>query len=132
MNRIYCGLFTELMKGASQVAEEMRPLDALEQTIQARAADLSEKSYTSKLLQGGVDAIGVKIIEEAAEVVEAAAESGDEGRQHFVHEAADVIYHLMVLLRHREVDLAEVEAELARRFGVSGIEEKKSRGTKND
>ena len=105
----------------------MRPLDMLEQTIAKRAAQPSEKSYTNKLLAGGVDAIGVKIIEEAAEVVEAAAEPGVEGKEHFIHEAADVVYHLMVLLRHQGVALADVEAELTRRFGVSGLEEKESR-----
>jgi len=69
-----------------------------------------------------------KVIEEAAEVVEAAGEAGDEGRQHLVCEAADLLYHLLVMLAHRDVRLEEVEAELARRFGISGLEEKASRG----
>jgi phosphoribosyl-ATP pyrophosphohydrolase len=95
--------------------------------IEDRKANPSEKSYTNRLLAGGVDKIGAKIIEEAAEVVAAAAEPGPDGRTHTVHEAADVIYHLFVLLGHREISLTEIEAELARRFGISGLDEKASR-----
>jgi phosphoribosyl-ATP pyrophosphohydrolase len=107
--------------------DSSRPLDQLEQTILARKNAADEKSYTAKLLAGGVEKIGGKIIEEAAEVVEAAGEEGEEGRQHTIREAGDVIYHLLVLLAARDVKLAEVEAELARRFGVSGLEEKANR-----
>ena len=106
----------------------IRPLDLLEQTITQRAQTPGGKSYTRKLLAGGLDAIGGKIIEEAAELVEAAAETGEKARSHFLHEAADLVYHLLVLLQHKEVSLIDVEEELARRFGVSGIEEKKNRG----
>jgi phosphoribosyl-ATP pyrophosphohydrolase len=102
-------------------------LAQLMDTIEDRKLHPSEKSYTSKLLSGGVPAIGAKITEEAAEVVEAAGESGDEGRQHVVREAADLMYHLLVLLSHRDTGLADVETELARRFGMSGLEEKASR-----
>jgi phosphoribosyl-ATP pyrophosphohydrolase len=96
-------------------------------TIEQRKAQPLEKSYTCKLLAGGVEKIGRKITEEAAEVVEASGEAGDEGRQHLVREAADLIYHLLVMLACRETRLEEVEAELARRFGISGLEEKASR-----
>ncbi len=107
----------------------MRPLDQLEETIRQRQlAGEADKSYTAKLLAGGVAKIGPKVTEEAAEVVEAAAEPDEAGREHTVREAADVIYHLMVLLAVRGVKLDEVEAELARRFGMSGLEEKASRG----
>jgi phosphoribosyl-ATP pyrophosphohydrolase len=106
----------------------MRPLDQLEQTIaQRKAAGGADKSYTARLLEGGVAQIGPKVTEEAAEVVEAAAEAGEEGRQHTIREAADVIYHLLVLMAAREVQVSEIESELARRFGMSGIEEKASR-----
>lgn len=98
-------------------------------TIENRKANPSEKSYTSQLLAGGVDKIGAKITEEAAEVVEAASEPGDAGGAHLVREAADLMYHLLVMLAHRDSDLAEVEAELARRFGISGMEEKASRNS---
>src|SRR5688500_2855757 len=102
-------------------------LARLAAVIEDRKAQPSEKSYTSKLLAGGVAKIGEKIGEEAAEVVEAAGEAGEDGRQHLVREAGDLIYHLLVMLAHREVRLEEVEAELARRFGISGLEEKASR-----
>ena len=106
----------------------MRPIDQLEQTIaQRKAAGSADKSYTARLLEGGVTKIGPKVSEEAAEVVEAAAEPGEAGRQHTIREAADVIYHLLVLLALREVPLSEVESELAHRFGMSGLEEKASR-----
>lgn len=95
--------------------------------VEDRKAHPSEKSYTHRLLSGGVTKIGEKINEEAAEVVEAAAEPGEDGRQHLVREAADLVYHLFVMLTHRDVSLAEVEAELARRFGIGGLEEKASR-----
>jgi phosphoribosyl-ATP pyrophosphohydrolase len=109
----------------------MRPLDQLEQTIaQRKAAAAADSSYTAKLLAGGLAKIGPKITEEAAEVVEAAAELGEEGRQHTLREAADVIYHLLVLLAAREVKLEEVETELARRFNMSGLVEKASRARK--
>jgi len=108
-----------------------RPLDALEATILARQSAPDEKSYTSKLLAGGVEKIGGKIIEEAAELVEAASEPDEEGRQHTIYEAGDLFYHTLVLLAARGVRLAEVETELARRFGVSGLDEKSSR-SKND
>jgi phosphoribosyl-ATP pyrophosphohydrolase len=88
----------------------------------------AEPSYVVSLLRGGVAKIGAKIVEEAAEVVAAGGESGDAGRDHLIKEAADLVFHLIVLLGHRDVAWREVEAELARRFGVSGIVEKQSRG----
>ncbi len=109
------------------MASPERALDALENTILARQASPDEKSYTAKLLAGGVEKIGRKILEEAAELVEAAGEPEEEGRQHTIYEAGDLLYHTLVLLTARGVRLSEVEAELARRFGVSGLEEKSSR-----
>jgi phosphoribosyl-ATP pyrophosphohydrolase len=111
------------------VSTPRRPIDELEQTIAERAAKPSEKSYTNQLLAGGVEKIAPKIIEEAAEVVEAAAEAGEAGREHFVREVGDLIYHLLVLMRHRDCSLADLETELARRFGVSGLDEKAARTT---
>jgi phosphoribosyl-ATP pyrophosphohydrolase len=99
--------------------------------IEDRRVTRPEKSYTTRLFDGGVEKIGAKIVEEAAEVVEAAGEPGDDGRAHTVREAADLVYHLFVLLSTRQITLAEVEAELARRFGMSGLDEKASRGSVN-
>jgi phosphoribosyl-ATP pyrophosphohydrolase len=103
-------------------------LEQLMAVIEDRKANPPPKSYTTKLFSGGVEKIGEKIIEEAAEVVEAAGEPGTEGRDHLIYEAADVIFHLFVMLGYRDIKLAEVKTELARRFGISGIEEKASRG----
>ena len=102
-------------------------LSQLMEVIQDRKANPPAKSYTTTLFAGGVPKIGAKILEEAGEVVEAAGEPGQEGHAHLVYEAADLIYHLLVMLGHRDVQLAEVEAELARRFGISGIDEKAAR-----
>ncbi|MBX7167040.1 MAG: phosphoribosyl-ATP diphosphatase [Pirellulales bacterium] len=103
-------------------------LPRLMQVIVDRRDHPPAKSYTTTLFAGGVSKIGAKVTEEAAEVVEAAGEPGADGQAHLVREAADLIYHLLVMLAHRDVRLADVEAELARRFGISGIDEKASRG----
>lgn len=106
----------------------MRPLDQLEQTIAARkAAGAADASYTAKLLAAGVPKIGGKLLEESGEAAAAAGEPGEAGRQHTIYETADVLYHLLVLLSAREITLSEVETELARRFNMSGLEEKASR-----
>lgn len=105
-------------------------LARLMEVVEDRRLNPPERSYTTSLFQGGVEKIGAKIQEEAAEVVEAAGEPGKAGHDHLVHEAADLVYHLWVMLAHREVTLAEVEAELGRRFGVSGLDEKAARGQK--
>ena len=97
--------------------------------IEDRKANRPPKSYTTALFEGGVAKIGEKVTEEAAEVVEAAGEPGEEGRMHLVREASDLVYHLLVMLAHRNVGLKEVETELANRFGISGLDEKASRTT---
>ena len=102
-------------------------LEQLMRVIEQRYRDRPPKSYTSKLFEGGVPLMGEKILEEAREVVEAAAEPGEAGRTHFIHEVADLLYHTWVLVGSKEVSLHEIEAELARRFGISGLDEKASR-----
>jgi phosphoribosyl-ATP pyrophosphohydrolase len=92
--------------------------------IEDRKRNPPAKSYTTTLLNGGIPKIGGKVQEEAREVVEAAYEEGEQGRKHVIAEAADVVYHLLVLLAHQEVKWDEVEAEIARRFGISGLDEK--------
>ncbi len=81
-------------------------------TISARAAERPEGSYTTKLLAEGVAAVARKVGEEGVEVVTAALAESDE---RLVSEAADLIYHLYVLLAARGLDLAAVEDELAAR-----------------
>jgi phosphoribosyl-ATP pyrophosphohydrolase len=124
VNKTIVAVFNEYGK---LIVSVLRPIDELEKTIADRAANPSEKSYTASLLRGGVEAIGAKVVEEAAEVVEAAGEPGGAGDEHFVREVGDLIYHLLVLMRHKNCSLAELDAELGRRFGVSGLDEKESR-----
>lgn len=129
---LHCGVYGPHWEDAATHVSAMRPLDQLEATIRQRQqAGEADKSYTAKLLAGGVAKIGPKVTEEAAEVVEAAAEPGEPGREHTIRESADVLYHLLVLLAVRGVKLEEVESELARRFGTSGLNEKASRGQQN-
>jgi phosphoribosyl-ATP pyrophosphohydrolase len=102
------------------VAPAQRVLQRLVAVINARKAAPVADSYTAQLLAGGVESIGAKIVEEANEVVAAAAEPGPDGRAHLIHEAADLLYHLLVMLGYRDVGLTEVEAELAGREGRPG------------
>ena len=112
------------------MSDVARPvLSRLMEVIEDRKANPPDRSYTNSLLNGGVEKIGKKILEEAREVVEASGEEGKAGREHLVHEAADLIYHLFVMLCHRDIGLSDVEGELARRFGVSGLDEKEARGS---
>lgn len=99
-------------------------LETLEQVIVARKGESPDRSYTSRLLAGGVSKVGGKVTEEAGELVQAAAAETD---ARVVSEAADLIYHTLVLLACRGLSLAQVEDELARRFGVSGLDEKAAR-----
>lgn len=112
----------------SSQSQERSMIEALLAVIADRKAKRPERSYVVSLLDGGVPKIGAKIIEEAAEVVDAAVEPGETGRAHLVREVADLLFHTLVLLGHTDVPWSEVEEELARRFGTSGIEEKASRG----
>ena len=114
------------------MSQEPTVLDRLLAVIRDRQVNPPARSYTTTLFAGGLEKIGAKIVEEAAEVVEAAAEQGPTGRDHLVHEAADLVYHLLVLLRFAEVEWRDVEAELAGRFGVSGLDEKGARPQRAD
>ena len=99
-------------------------LDELYNTLAARKGSDPERSYTARLLAGGVDRCAQKLGEEAVETVIAAL--ADE-REAVIHEAADLIYHLLVTLIAKNITLDEVVAELQRRQGVSGLEEKARR-----
>jgi phosphoribosyl-ATP pyrophosphohydrolase/phosphoribosyl-AMP cyclohydrolase len=102
-------------------------LESLERVVASRKGGDADRSYTSRLLAGGVAKIGGKVTEEAGELVQAAAGESDD---RVVAEAADLVYHMLVLLAARDVPFSRVEDELARRFGVSGIDEKASRAPK--
>lgn len=102
-------------------------LDRLMSEIHGRCSAMPPGSYTTKLLQGGVEKMGAKIMEEAAEVVDAARTSSSPENQHLVYEACDLIYHLWVLLGSRGISVEDLRIELARREGVSGLQEKSQR-----
>lgn len=102
-------------------------LDRLMREISGRVRDLPPNSYTTKLVQGGVVAMGAKIMEEAAEVVEAAAEHAPPDHAHLVYEACDLLYHLWVLLGSKGIGVDDLRRELERREGTSGLEEKRTR-----
>ena len=99
-------------------------LAKLEATIAARRSADPAASYVAKLSAKGIGKIAQKVGEEATETVIAAL-SGS--REELVGEAADLLFHLLILLAAKEVSLADVLAELERREGVSGIVEKAAR-----
>ncbi len=99
-------------------------VDRLASTIDARAAADPESSYTAKLIAEGPARCAKKLGEEGVEAAIAAATGVKED---LAAEAADVLYHLLVTLKAAGVEPSAVAAELQRREGVSGIEEKESR-----
>ncbi len=102
----------------------MNILDRLADTIAARKGADPESSWTARLLAQGPEKAAEKFGEEAVEAIIEAVR-GD--REKLTAEAADVLYHLLVMLTARGVTLADVLAELERREGRSGIEEKAAR-----
>lgn len=101
-------------------------LARLEQTIAERRNASPDESYVARLAERGLPVIARKLGEESVETVIAAL-SGT--REELVGEAADVLFHLLVLLGEKDVPLADVLAELERREGISGLAEKAARGT---
>ncbi|WP_420131046.1 phosphoribosyl-ATP diphosphatase [Rhodopseudomonas sp.] len=99
-------------------------LQDLAGVIDARAASSGDVSYTKKLLDKGAEHCAKKFGEEAVELVIATVEND---RSHLIAEAADVLFHMLVLLKARGVTLEEVEAALGQRTSMSGLEEKASR-----
>lgn len=99
-------------------------LATLAATIEARKSASPDSSWTAKLLAKGPEKCAEKFGEEAVEAIIEAVK-GD--RQKLTSEAADVLYHLLVMLAARDVTLADVEEELARREHQSGLDEKASR-----
>ncbi len=102
----------------------MSALDRLAATIAARKGAEPETSWTAKLLSYGPEKCAEKFGEEAVEAIIEAVK-GD--RAKLTSEAADVLYHLLVMLAARDVSLGDVLAELERREGMSGIAEKAAR-----
>ncbi len=96
-------------------------MERLYQTIQNRKQHPSAESYTSTLLEGGVDKVLKKVVEEAGEVA-LAAKGGKKGE--IIYETADLLFHTLVALGYHDVMLEEVYQELAGRFGKSGLRSK--------
>lgn len=103
----------------------MTALDRLAATIEARKTADPDSSWTAKLLSKGPEKCAEKFGEEAVEAIIEAVK-GD--RAKLTAEAADVLYHLLVMLAARDVSLNDVMAELSRREGTSGLDEKANRG----
>jgi len=93
-------------------------LERLYQTIQDRKRQPSNDSYTSRLLDGGVDRVLKKVVEEAGEVVLA----GKGGKKdEIIYETADLLFHTLIALGYHDITLQEVYQELATRFGKPGL-----------
>jgi len=95
----------------------------LYETVSHRKANPSSDSYVSKLLQGDVDRLLKKVIEEAGEVVLAGKNSN---REEIIYEMADLWFHSLVMLGHYSISPEEIYQELGKRFGKSGIRTAKS------
>jgi phosphoribosyl-ATP pyrophosphohydrolase len=100
-------------------------LQAIYDVIRERKANPGENSYTASLMAKGIDKILKKLGEEATELV-IAGKGGK--REEIVYETADLFFHTLVLLGYSDIQPEEVYAELRRRFGMSGLEEKAARG----
>ena len=115
----------------SSIASSADVFARLAQTIASRAGADPAKSYVAKLMAKAPDAALKKVGEEAAEFImackDAELEASAEDRERVVGDAADVWFHMLVAMSRYDVGGADVLAELARREGLSGIEEKASR-----
>jgi phosphoribosyl-ATP pyrophosphohydrolase/phosphoribosyl-AMP cyclohydrolase len=117
--------------GGAELVEDDGPADPpalvvarVAEVIARRRRERPEKSYVVSLLDAGLPKINAKIAEESGELTEALLEND---AAHIAHEAADLIFHTLVGLEATGVPVDAVFAELRRRFGVSGIDEKASR-----
>ncbi len=102
--------------------------------IKQRLKERPDKSYVVSLADKGLEKILSKISEESNEVIDAARETTEKQARldHLNYEICDLFFHTLVLAAYEGIDYTSIEAELARRFGVSGITEKESRTQKND
>ncbi len=104
----------------------MSALERLAATIAARIGTDPESSWTAKLLAKGPEKCAEKFGEEA---IEALIEAVKGDKEQLTAEAADVLYHLLVMCAARGVTLADIDGEIARREGVSGLAEKAARSS---
>lgn len=96
-------------------------LARLADVVQQRFDNRPAASYTTDLFEAGHDTIAAKIIEEAYELIATAADEGPANGADVIHEAADLVYHLLVFTTAAGIAWSDVERELERRFGVSGL-----------
>ena len=96
-------------------------------TIEDRKTKDPSESYVSSLMSKGTVKINAKITEEAAEVCEAALE---DDKAHLLYEICDLLFHTFVMAGYKGITLEDIESELQRRHGTSGLAEKASRGAK--
>ena len=99
-------------------------LERLDLTIQGKTTESPNKSHTAKLLKKGTEKCAEKFGEEAIELIVASVKKK---KKEIIGEAADALYHMLVLLRSKNISINEVLTELASREGISGIEEKRKR-----
>lgn len=116
---------TSVAEGSDQEKMDQDILDAVYQIIlQRKQLNAGEKSYVKSLYDKGLDKILSKIGEEATET----AVAGKGGNpDEVVYEAADLIFHVLVLLGYYDIEPERIYTELRRRFGISGIDEKANR-----
>ena len=95
-------------------------LTKLEQILEDRKSANADESYVSSLYAKGLDEILKKIGEESAEVIMAAK---DDNQDKIIYEVADLWFHTLVLLRHKDIEVSKIQDELSRRFGLSGLDE---------
>ena len=115
-----------LQSAAAQEGTMSDTLDRLAEVLEARKSADPDSSYVAGLYAAGLEAVLAKVFEEAGETIVAARE-GD--ARALVHETADLWFHCLVMLAARDLHPREVLAELERRFGISGIEEKARRNS---
>lgn len=106
------------------LSQKYSVVDRLYHTILERKHTSSEKSYTASLLHGKENSLLKKIVEEAGELTFALK---DKDENEIIYESADVAYHILVALACHNISPDRIKQELARRFGMSGIDEKNSR-----
>lgn len=104
---------------------DLEVIHRVQQTLVERKGAAPDSSYVASLYAKGTDAICKKVAEEAAETI-MAAKDGD--RLHLVREVCDLWFHSLVLMSHFDLGVDDVMVEFRRREGISGIDEKKSRG----
>ena len=99
-------------------------LERLDLTIQGKTTESPNKSHTAKLLKKGTEKCAETFGEEAIELIVASVKKK---KKEIIGEAADTLYHMLVLLRSKNISINEVLTELTSREGISGIEEKRKR-----